>query len=63
MTEPTTGTPEPGATAAIVAVKVTDWPRLEALEELVTVVVESALSTVILPAPDCWLEPKFVSPT
>ena len=38
--------PAPGATAATVAVNVTDWPNTEGLAEEVTTVVVSALLTV-----------------
>ena len=40
------GVPAPGATAATVAVNVTDWPDTEGLTEDATVVVVSALLTV-----------------
>src|SRR6266516_4835510 len=40
------GVPAPGATAATVAVNVTDWPETEGLTDEVTVVVVSALLTV-----------------
>ena len=40
------GVPAPGATAATVAVNVTDWPNTEGLAEEVTTVEVSALLTV-----------------
>ena len=42
------GTPAAGATGETVAVKVTDWPKIEALCDEVTTVVVFPLSTVTL---------------
>jgi hypothetical protein len=40
------GVPAPGETAATVAVKVTDWPKVEGFcDELIVVVVEAWLTT------------------
>ena len=40
------GVPEPGALALTVAVKVTDWPKTEGLDEEATAVVVLSLLTV-----------------
>src|ERR1039458_9841995 len=53
----------PGGTTATVAVKVTDWPRLEGFSDEVTAVVVSALLTTCgLPVNAPELPTKFASP-
>src|SRR6516225_822954 len=55
------GDPAPGAAAVTVAVKVTDWPKTDvAVGEMA--VVESALPTVWLNAPDVGEAVKLLSP-
>jgi hypothetical protein len=55
------GVPAPGATAATVAVKVTDWPKTEGLVDEVSVVAVAALLTVWVMAAEVLLL-KFASP-
>ena len=57
------GVPVPGGTGETVAVKVTDWPKIEGFCDEITVVVLSALLTTCgLPVNDPVLPLKFPSP-
>src|SRR5205823_1863225 len=60
MTVPV-GVPDPGASAATVAVKVTAWPNTDGLAEEITVLVLLTWLTVWVMAADMLL-PKLVSP-
>jgi hypothetical protein len=55
------GVPVAGGTALTVAVKVTDWPKMDGLSDEVTVVEVPALFTVWVMAAEVLLL-KFVSP-
>src|SRR4051794_37481470 len=60
VTDPV-GVPAPGATAPTVAVKVTDWPKVEGLGAAESAVVVLAWLTVCITAPEVLVR-KLLSP-